>query len=182
MSQGATSKGEPSKDTPSQEVQPEDKKPEIGLMDKIGRTILRALAPEAAEELFKLHEAGIFEFNDSKIPAHYKFDPQDKSLQNIIRGMIKAQAGDSDGSNLENITELELKGLIDGLHQPHNATVPDNYILPPRTFGGKEMSSDDIQLFRDYRKDTREQAPIEDCLQFIKEFHEEVLRILNKQC
>ena len=145
---------------------------EPSLIDKISTQILGKLSPEAANTLDKLQQEGALILDEKKVPAFLKYEPENRSLLNVLRGLIKGKVDGQEIEGLSKITELELKTLVNEISEPKNRNLPDNYVVCPRIFGTASLTSKDLEQLRYFKKDNKESPDLEASLQFLVDYHE----------
>ena len=148
------------------------KEDDTSLFDKVSLKVLGAISPEVAETLKKLQKHGAFTLDEANVPAYLKYESDTKSLRNVLRGLLKSKLEGEDIESLTNITENDLKNLIDELTAPQNNTLPKSYVTSPRLFGNNELDEKELKLLRDYKTDNKHSEDVENALVFLKNFHE----------
>ena len=121
-----------------------------------------------SQTLHFLAENDGIRLDDSKVPASAKFNPQDKtSIINFFRGILKS----SNDPELNKTSEAELERIVNTLQNNTTDNTTKSYVKAPISFGTENLSSKDIDVLRNFKKDLKDVITVEISLEFIKNFH-----------
>ena len=135
------------------------------LLQKIVEGTLEGIQGEDTKTLQSLLKNQGLIPNPEKVPAHLSFNKNDRSLSNIVKGVIK-------GTDLEDLTEGELKRIVQGMGSDPQDVVPEHYVKSPLEFGGVELGQKDLEIWRGHKKDVKETLTIEEGLNYVNKYHE----------
>ena len=134
--------------------------------------LFEKLSPDDVKALKELTQSGAITIDEAALPAHLRYETGEKTVLNVFRAMIKGGLEGEIPDDLASMTERDLKNMVNQLNAPQQRALPDNYVSAPKIFGHAPLNKDDLEEWRNFRRDMRDCAEMEAALTYITNYHE----------
>ena len=149
-------------------------------MDNLFNKLFQKMSPSEIKYLMDLQASGAIKIDESALPTHMRYNEEEKTILNVMRAIIKAAVEGESPEQLAELTEGDLKNMFSQFNT-NKRQQPDNYIDSPAIFGHADLGPDDIEEWRNYRRDMRECGEIESALSFVTKYHEKAAFRFNEE-
>ena len=138
------------------------------LAEKAATALLQGMSEDVKKEVTDLQAKGYVTINPENIPAAMSYDPQGVGLENSLKGLLSGTTVPA----LKNMSQAQLsRELQPLLVRDTPQGLGKTKILAPTQFGGKDLAAADLAAWRAFKKDSKDEAKMLQCLRFVVRYH-----------